>query len=112
VGSLLGIIFSQETSSIGEGASREEVIPSKEPTPVQELEKQETGILVQKALNMLPLTYKTAIILCDVEKYSYERIAEILECPIGTVRSRIHQGRALLRKAFEKIQFGIETAEA
>ncbi len=94
-----------------EDVAWENMIPSDDLTPAEEVDQQETGVIVQKALNLLPTPYKTAVVLCDIEKYSYERIAEILECPIGTVRSRIHQGRILLRKAFEKLQFGVETAE-
>ena len=62
-------------------------------------------MLVQRALASLPLVYRTAVILCDIENYSYQQISEVMECPIGTVRSRIHEGRLLLRKAFEVLQF-------
>ena len=48
--------------------------------------------------------YRTAVTLCDVEGFSYDRIAEIMACPLGTVRSRIHRGRILFRKNFEKVQ--------
>ncbi len=90
----------------------EHMIPGNDPSPAELADDQETNVLVQKALNLLPIQYKTAVILCDVEKFPYEKIAEMLECPLGTVRSRIHQGRLLLRKAFEKLQFGSEVAEA
>ncbi len=94
-----------------EDVSWEHMLPGNDASPAEEMDDKEEGALVQKALNLLPLPYKTAVVLCDIEKYPYEKIAEILECPIGTVRSRIHQGRQLLRKAFEKLQFGIELAE-
>ncbi len=54
---------------------------------------------VRRALDALPPEFKLAVILCDVEEFSYEEIAEIMGCPIGTVMSRLHRGRKLLQKA-------------
>jgi RNA polymerase sigma-70 factor (ECF subfamily) len=54
---------------------------------------------VQRALDALPAEFKLAVILCDVEEFSYEEIAEIMGCPIGTVMSRLHRGRKLLQKS-------------
>lgn len=54
---------------------------------------------VERALQALPPDFRAAVVLCDVEGLSYEEIAEILGAKLGTVRSRIHRGRALLRKA-------------
>ncbi len=56
---------------------------------------------LQKALQALPDDYKTAILLCDVEQRSYQEIAEKMDCAIGTVRSRIHRARVMLRKHME-----------
>lgn len=50
------------------------------------------------ALKSIHDDYRTVIILCDLEGLSYEEIAEFLNCPIGTVRSRIHRGRRLLQQ--------------
>jgi RNA polymerase sigma-70 factor (ECF subfamily) len=52
---------------------------------------------IQAALRALPEDFRVAIVLCDVVGLSYEEIAEQLGVPIGTVRSRIHRGRAALR---------------
>ena len=82
----------------------ENIIPGPDRTPADQFDRKDTASLVQRALDSVPAQYRTAIILCDIEKYSYERIAQVLECPIGTVRSRIHQGRLLMRKTFEKLQ--------
>jgi len=54
---------------------------------------------VQQALGRLPEEYRVAVVLCDVVGLSYQEIGESLDVPVGTVRSRIHRGRALLRKA-------------
>lgn len=54
---------------------------------------------VGRALDQLPTEFKLAVILCDVEEFSYEEIAEIMGCPIGTVMSRLHRGRKLLQKS-------------
>jgi RNA polymerase sigma factor (sigma-70 family) len=53
---------------------------------------------VQDALRALPEDYRAAVVLCDVVGLSYTEIADSLEVPVGTVRSRIHRGRALLRE--------------
>ncbi len=55
---------------------------------------------VARALADLPENFRVAVILRDVEDLSYEEIAQVLSVPIGTVMSRIHRGRALLRAAF------------
>lgn len=52
---------------------------------------------VQDALRNLPDDFRAAVVLCDVVGLSYEEIAAQLDVPVGTVRSRIHRGRALLR---------------
>ncbi|TNM37592.1 RNA polymerase sigma factor SigE [Nocardioides albidus] len=54
---------------------------------------------VAAALGSLPPDFRAAVVLCDIEGLSYEEIAEILGAKLGTVRSRIHRGRALLRTA-------------
>ena len=57
---------------------------------------------VVRALESLPDDFKTVVILCDIEGFTYEEIAEFVECPIGTVRSRLHRGRKILQaKLFE-----------
>ncbi|HHY97753.1 MAG TPA: sigma-70 family RNA polymerase sigma factor [Firmicutes bacterium] len=53
---------------------------------------------IQRGIQSLPPEYRLAVVLCDVQGFSYEEISEILKCSIGTVRSRIHRGRRLLRK--------------
>jgi RNA polymerase sigma-70 factor (ECF subfamily) len=52
---------------------------------------------VAKAIAELPEDFRTVVILCDIEGLPYEEIAQFVECPLGTVRSRLHRGRKLLR---------------
>ena len=57
---------------------------------------------VTRAVESLPEDFRTVVILCDIEGLPYEEIAEFVDCPIGTVRSRLHRGRKMLRaKLFE-----------
>ncbi|MCX8056436.1 MAG: sigma-70 family RNA polymerase sigma factor [Ignavibacteria bacterium] len=51
---------------------------------------------VMQAINSLPEEFKTVLLMCDVEGMSYEEIADFMDIPIGTVRSRIHRARKLL----------------
>ncbi|HYT09745.1 MAG TPA: sigma factor-like helix-turn-helix DNA-binding protein, partial [Mycobacteriales bacterium] len=54
---------------------------------------------VQAALDALPPDFRAAVVLCDIEGLSYEEIGATLNIKLGTVRSRIHRGRLLLREA-------------
>lgn len=56
---------------------------------------------VTKALEDLPEDFRSVVLLCDVEGFTYEEIANMLDVPIGTIRSRLHRGRNLLRAALE-----------
>jgi RNA polymerase sigma-70 factor, ECF subfamily len=52
---------------------------------------------VTRALERIPEDFRTVVLLCDVEGFTYEEIANMLDVPIGTIRSRLHRGRNLLR---------------
>jgi RNA polymerase sigma-70 factor (ECF subfamily) len=54
---------------------------------------------VSAALKELPEEYRLVATLYFIEDFSYQQIAEVLECPVGTVRSRLHRGRRMLQKA-------------
>ncbi len=56
------------------------------------------GDEVTMAINSLPVDLKTVIVLCDIEGFKYEEIAKIVDAPVGTVRSRIHRARNMLKK--------------
>ena len=60
------------------------------------------GDEVASALNTLPVDFRTVIILCDLEGFTYEEMAKILDIPIGTVRSRLHRARNSLKEKLEK----------
>jgi RNA polymerase sigma-70 factor (ECF subfamily) len=61
---------------------------------------------VKEAVESLPEAFRMAVLLADVEGFSYKEIAEITDVPIGTVMSRIHRGRKALQKAL--LNFGLE----
>ncbi len=76
--------------------------PRAEPPP-PEIENEEAflelfGDEVNRMLRSMPREWRLALLLCDVEGFSYADIADVLGCPVGTVRSRIHRARDLLRE--------------
>ncbi len=73
-------------------------IPDDMAGPEETLMEQVLDERLQGALNTLPDVFRTAVLLCDVHGKSYDEIAELMDSSIGTVRSRIHRGRTLLRK--------------
>ena len=77
-------------------------LPDQSADPSQLIEENAFVGEVQKALEQLPIEYRLAVILCDVQGFSYEEIAQIMDCSIGTVRSRIHRGRKALRQNLEE----------
>ncbi len=68
---------------------------------------------VRRALDALPDEYRLAVVLSDVEEFSYDEIAQIMGCPIGTVMSRLHRGRRQLQRALynQAIALGIVKGE-
>ncbi len=64
-----------------------------EATPERHALTAEIGATVVRVINQLPVDLRTAIMLREIEGLSYEEIAEVMDCPIGTVRSRIFRAR-------------------
>jgi len=62
----------------------------------RDFESRDTVGLVRRAISTLPEGYREVVILCELEEMSYEEAAAALDCPVGTVRSRLHRGRAIL----------------
>jgi len=54
---------------------------------------------VARALTEIPPDFRIAVVLCDIEGMSYKEIADVMECPVGTVMSRLYRGRRLLQKS-------------
>ncbi|MDN5746179.1 MAG: RNA polymerase sigma factor SigE [Nocardioidaceae bacterium] len=74
-------------------------LASASPAPELAYTDQKFDADVEAALAALPPDFRAAVVLCDIEGLSYDEIADILGAKLGTVRSRIHRGRALLRTA-------------
>jgi RNA polymerase sigma-70 factor (ECF subfamily) len=68
------------------------------PDPLIGLSQRQNTLAVRRALLELPVRYREAIVLCDLQELSYADAADTLHCAVGTVRSRLHRGRALLTK--------------
>ena len=63
----------------------------------QEIFQGMIGDEVTNAVNSLPIDFRTVLLLCDVEGFTYEEISKIIDIPIGTVRSRLHRARNMLK---------------
>jgi RNA polymerase sigma-70 factor (ECF subfamily) len=85
-----------------EEGSWESLIKGKDKNPLEVLAQADEERQLQIALRRLPPHYRAAVVLYDIEGLSYDAIAKILDCPMGTVCSRIHQGRVLLRRELEE----------
>ncbi len=79
-------------------------------TPAQAWDERHFDGDVQAALRALPPDYRAAVVLCDIEGFSYEEIAATMGVKLGTVRSRIHRGRAQLRAALAHRERGARAA--
>lgn len=73
-------------------------LPSAQPGPDQWYADRTFDDDIESALAQLPPDFRAAVVLCDVEGLSYEEVADVMGAKLGTVRSRIHRGRAMLRE--------------
>jgi RNA polymerase sigma-70 factor (ECF subfamily) len=87
----------RQTSPLPEGF--EAVLGVSAPSPDQTLASYGLSEDVQAALLDLPYDFRESVVLCDVVGLSYVEVAEAVGVPVGTVRSRIHRGRKMLRRA-------------
>lgn len=72
-------------------------IPDRDADPQSLIMNEVMDEEIQKALGKIPEEFRAVVVLSDIEELSYEEISQILKCPIGTVRSRLHRGRNLLK---------------
>ena len=79
------------------GSGRE--IADWEADPARQTERDLFNAPIQAALDALPAEFRLVLILADVEEFSYEEVAEMMGTPIGTVRSRLHRARTMMRQA-------------
>lgn len=86
----------RQTTALPEGF--EASIGASSPAPDQTLASYGLSDDVQAALMKLPYDFRESVVLCDVVGLSYVEVAGVVDVPVGTVRSRIHRGRKLLRK--------------
>lgn len=91
------------------GAVEEPVEQSIDHDILGDLIKDQATAALYRALDELPEHYRDAVVLCDLEERSYEDASRLMECPVGTVRSRLHRARALLASRLRPRQ---ATAEA
>jgi RNA polymerase sigma-70 factor (ECF subfamily) len=80
--------------SLPDGASE----PWIEADPADGLSRAQQTRALRRALALLPIVYREAIVLCDLQELSYEDAAAAAGCAVGTIRSRLHRGRSLLMK--------------
>ena len=81
-------------------------------TPAHWAELRERREQVRAAVLSLPPEFRETVVLCELEEMSYEEAAQVLECPLGTVRSRLHRGRALLLAKVEMLREAPKRANA
>jgi RNA polymerase sigma-70 factor, ECF subfamily len=86
----------------GEGHCKFE-IEDMHATPFDQLASREIQSVVQDALGRIPEVFRSAVILRDLEGLSYEEVAEVLECSVGTVKSRILRGRRALKDLLDPL---------
>ena len=90
--------FDRDRGMVALAADDDDVreVAAPEPGVLDELTRLEGIERLRRAILTLPVPYREAVVLCDLQELSYADAAEALGCAIGTVRSRLHRGRALL----------------
>ena len=97
---LLGIARNMTRKALGAASSDEALEDADEPSSaadvLQDLTRRETIDAVRQAVVSLPPVYREVVVLCDLQELDYRDAAEALDCPVGTVRSRLHRARTML----------------
>jgi RNA polymerase sigma-70 factor (ECF subfamily) len=88
---------SRYEDAIAGGADEQlDAIAADQPTVLDRLTQAETIGTVRAAIASLPPAYREVVALCELEEMTYEAAADVVQCPVGTIRSRLHRARALL----------------
>jgi RNA polymerase sigma-70 factor (ECF subfamily) len=91
------------TRSPGTTASGSRMPAPREPSPLQGVELQQQRTLALQALDRLDADTKAILVLRDLQDMDYQQLAEVLDVPLGTVKSRLFRARAAFREAFEAV---------
>jgi len=96
----------QQVSIDGEDEYKSQSLELRDPeaTPFEQCAAHETQVKVRRALAEIPALFRSAVILRDLEGFSYEEIAEVLDVSTGTVKSRILRGRRMLKEILDPIR--------
>lgn len=97
---------------LDEAHERDDGEPAVRFDPMDELERAARIDTVRRAVMALPVRYREVVLLCDLEELNYADAAAALNCAVGTVRSRLHRGRALLAAKLKKASHGSRPAIA
>lgn len=95
-GQIGGASDSQEMAAIGQ-------VPADIDTPATVAEREDVAVIVRREVMGLPEHYRTVVILCDLEERTYAEAAQILEVPVGTVRSRLSRAREQLEQRLRRV---------
>jgi RNA polymerase sigma-70 factor (ECF subfamily) len=95
----------KERETIARDVDAGELTPaSPEPGPIAALEQRDRVVLLRQALAALPESLRTAVVMRDIQERSYQEIADDLDLPEGTVKSRINRGRTELARQIRKLR--------
>jgi len=95
----------KERETIDRAVDTSDIAPaSPDPGPIAALEQRDRVVLLRQALAALPETLRTAVLLRDIQELSYQEIADQLQLPEGTVKSRINRGRTELARQIRKLR--------
>lgn len=98
-----GATLTESPELLADAAARED-------TPFDTIARERMIGVVRQAVQSLPPVYKEVVALCDLQEMDYATVADIIQCPIGTVRSRLHRARALLLRKLASVPSVVETS--
>ncbi len=85
------------------GSLRDQLMDRQEPTPHENVEKKEMLAFLSEALASLDEPFRAVLVLRDIDQLEYEQIAEVLDVPVGTVKSRLFRARLALRQEMRRL---------